>query len=137
MGISHQHERTMTPSLSLRRHVLAGTQAQVALQVVAAQVRQKESGDGARVRSPHRPKKKLSTLTSRPSIILSHAHRPVSLSFSPKSSRKTECDARCQTQVKLLEGALLFTILAITVGSGVWLLGSVDTPTRFGGAAQD
>lgn len=41
------------------------------------------------------------------------------------------------TQVKLLEGAILVAILAVAVYSGVWLMGSVDTPSRFGGTAQD
>jgi hypothetical protein len=39
--------------------------------------------------------------------------------------------------VKVLEGAILLGILAVTVCSGVWLLGGVDTPTRFAGVAQD
>ena len=31
-------------------------------------------------------------------------------------SARRECDAACQTQVKLLEGGILFFILAVTVG---------------------
>lgn len=49
---------------------------------------------------------------------------------------RPDCDAACQRHVKLAEAAILFATLAVALGSGVFFMHSIDTPTRFlGGSA--
>lgn len=41
------------------------------------------------------------------------------------------CDDKCKAQVRALEAFILFVIVVMAIGGGTWIMGAVDTPTRF------
>jgi hypothetical protein len=47
------------------------------------------------------------------------------------------CDAKCKTQVKQLEAAILLFTLLVALGFGVWCMGILDAPTRFESVKED
>lgn len=41
------------------------------------------------------------------------------------------CDDKCKAQVRALEAFILFVVIIMAIGGGTWIMGAVDTPTRF------
>lgn len=52
-------------------------------------------------------------------------------SSSSGYNQDTECDDKCRAQVRALEAFILLFILLLAVAGGTFMMGAVDTPTRF------
>lgn len=47
------------------------------------------------------------------------------------------CDDKCKAQVRALEAFILIIIVLMAIGGGTWIMGAVDTPTRFAAPKKD